>query len=211
MSRIARVVVPGVALHVRHRGHNRAACFFGDSDYAFYLRLLGQFSRESGCGVHAYCLMPNHVHLLLTPGTADSCALMMKRLAQCYTQHVNRAYERCGSLWEGRFRSCPVTSERYALACYRYVELNPVNAGMVKHPAQYRWSSYRTNAEGRADGFIEPHPAYPGAAAYRGLFEQDLEQSVVDDLRKATNSGFVVGSLRKRRGRQMRKMGSVPI
>ncbi|HEU4646491.1 MAG TPA: transposase [Burkholderiales bacterium] len=205
------MVVPGVALHVRHRGHNRSACFFGDGDYALYLRLLARFSRQYGCGVHAYCLMPNHVHVLLTPQAEESCALMMKFLAQCYAQHVNRTHGRCGSLWEGRFRSCPVDSERYALACYRYVELNPVSAGMVGHPGEYRWSSYRANAEGVPDRLIEPHPVFPGAAAYQGLFEEDLDQFVIHDLRKATNNGFVAGSLRRRRGRQMRKMGSVPI
>jgi putative transposase len=211
MPRVARVVVPGIALHVRQRGHNRGRCFFGDQDYAVYLGLLGHFAREHACAVHAYCLMTNHVHLLLTPRTEDGSALMMKRLAQCYTQHVNKAQERSGSLWEGRFRSCLVTSERYALACYRYVELNPVSAGMVVHPRDYRWSSYRANAEGKPDRMLEPHPAYPGATAYRGLFDDKLDDNVVDELRKATSGGYAVGSIRKSRGRQMRKMGTVPI
>jgi putative transposase len=211
MPRAARVVVPGIALHVRQRGHNRARCFFGDEDYALYLGLLGHFAREHACAVHAYCLMTNHVHLLLTPRTEEGCALTMKRLAQCYTQHVNKAQERTGSLWQGRYRSCLVTSERYALACYRYVELNPVSAGMVGHPRDYRWSSYRANAEGRSDRLIEPHPAYPGANAYRGLFSVELDETLVDELRKATSGGYAAGSIRRSRGRQMRKMGTVPI
>jgi putative transposase len=124
---------------------------------------------------------------------------------------VNKVQERTGSLWEGRYRSCLVTSERYALACYRYVELNPVSAGMVGHPRDYRWSSYRANAEGRSDRLIEPHPAYPGANAYRGLFSVELDETLVDELRKATSGGYAAGSIRKSRGRQMRKMGTVPI
>ena len=211
MPRTARLVVPGVALHVRQRGHNRAPCFFNDGDLALYLGLLALFAREHACAVHAYCLMTNHVHLLLTPQAGDGCALMMKRLAQCYTQHVNKLRERTGSLWEGRFRSCLVTSDRYALACYRYVELNPVKAGIVRHPRDYRWSSYRANAEGKHDRMIEPHAAYPGVNAYRNLFDDELDESLVDDLRKATSGGYVAGSIRKSRGRQMRKMGTVPI
>jgi putative transposase len=211
MPRTARVVVPGLALHVRHRGHNRGRCFFSDEDYALYLRLLCGFARQHACSVHAYCLMTNHVHLLLTPRAEEGCALMMKHLAQCYTQHVNRARDRTGSLWEGRFRSCLVTSDRYALACYRYVELNPVSAGMVRHAREYRWSSFRANAEGKPDPLIEPHPAYPGVADYRELFEDELDPELVHDIRKATSGGYVAGAIRRRRGRQMRKMGSVPI
>ncbi|MGH7604638.1 MAG: transposase [Gemmatimonadaceae bacterium] len=201
MPRSARLVIPGVALHVRQRGHNRAACFFSDRDYALYLGLLGHFAKEHACAVHAYCLMTNHVHLLLTPQSVQGCALTMKFLAQCYTQHVNRVRERTGSLWDSRFRSCVVDRERYALACYRYVELNPVSAGMVSHARDYRWSSYRANAEGRPDHLLEPHPAYPGMAGYRSLFDDELDPSVIEDIRKATNSGYAVGTIRQRRGR----------
>ena len=155
--------------------------------------------------------MTNHVHLLVTPQEEQSCALMMKFVAQCYTQHVNRARDRTGSLWEGRFRSCLVNSDRYVLACYRYVELNPVSAGMVGHARDYRWSSYQANAEGGCDSLVEPHPAYPGVTAYRALLDSELERSLIDDIRKATNGGYATGVMRNRRGRQMRKLGSVPI
>ena len=212
MPRTARLVVPGVALHVTQRGHNRDRCFFGPGDFALYLGLLAGFAREHACAVHAYCLMTNHVHLLVTPRTHDGCALMMKRLAQCYTQHVNKARERTGSLWEGRFHSCLVTTERYALACYRYVELNPVKAGLAADPGEYRWSSYRANAQGQPSPLIEPHPAYPGAAAYRGLFDEGLDDTLVDELRKATRGGYAAGAVRRSRGRpEHRKMGTVPI
>lgn len=209
MPRTARVVVPGVALHVTQRGHNREQCFFGDGDYALYLRLLRAFSRDHACAVHAYCLMTNHVHLLLTPQSEEGCALMMKRLAQAYSRYVNNERDRTGSLWDGRFRSCLVVSERYALACYRYVELNPVSAGMVSHPRDYPWSSYRANAEGTHDPLIEPHPAFPGVGGYRGLFDDKLDPVLVDELRKATTSGYAAGGIRRSRGRQMRKMVTV--
>jgi putative transposase len=211
MPRTARLVLPGVALHVRQRGHNRERCFFGDDDYALYLGLLHHFAGEHACAVHAYCLMTNHVHLLVTPQTAQGCALMMKFLAQCYTQHVNRVRERTGSLWDSRYRSCLVASERYALTCYRYVELNPVSARMVEHPREYRWSSYRANAEGAPNPLLRPHPAYPGVGDYGKLFDSPLDPRAVDDIRKATSGGYAAGTIRTRRGRQMRKMRSVPI
>jgi putative transposase len=205
------MVVPGMALHVRHRGHNRGACFFGDQDYTLYLRLLEDFAGQHDCAVHAYCLMPNHVHLLVTPRTEDGLGLTMKSVAQLYTQHVNKAYGRTGSLWEGRFRSCLVPTESYVLACYRYIELNPVAAGMVGHPRSYRWSSHRANAGSLRSAFITPHPAFPGATSYGDLFEDELDPAIVDELRRATSGGYAAGTARRRRGRQMRKIGTVPI
>jgi len=200
-----------MALHVRQRGHNREQCFFSDEDRVLYLGFLAFFARQYGCAIHAYCLMTNHVHLFLTSREERSCALLMKFLGQCYAQHINKARGRSGSLWEGRYRSCPVTDDRYAIACYRYIELNPVRAGMVTHARDYRWSSHRANAEGEDDPMIKPHRAYTGVRAYRALFDCDLDEVLVTDIRKATSGGYAVGSLRKARGRQMRKMGSVPI
>jgi len=146
--------------------------------------------------------MTNHVHLLLTPQQADGCALLMKHLGQRYVQHVNRTYRRSGTLWEGRFRSCLAQSERYVLACYRYIELNPHRAGMSSHPRQYRWSSYRINAEGKASHLIEPHEQYTRLGrslearreAYRALFREVLDEAVVNEIRAATNGGFVLGA-----------------
>src|SRR5262245_51438159 len=142
MPRVARAVLAGLPVHVVQRGINRQQCFFSEGDYSTYLRFLAEFALRFGCAVHAYCLMTNHVHLLVTPETPESCALMMKNLGQRYVQTVNRRLERSGTLWEGRFKSGIVQSDGYVLACYRYIELNPVRAGMVKDPAQYRWSSY---------------------------------------------------------------------
>jgi len=209
MPRAARSVLINCPLHVVQRGINRGPCFFAEGDYATYLRYLAIFSARFGCSVHAYCLMTNHVHLLLTPHTASACALLMKNLGQCYVQGVNHRLCRTGTLWEGRFHSCLVSSESYVLACYRYIELNPVRAGMVAAPDQYRWSSYGANAEGEVDGFLRSHAAYESlgreadqrARAYKGLCEDGLPMFVVEEIRKATRIGCVVGTRRRSRGR----------
>jgi putative transposase len=143
---------------------------------------------------------------LLTPRRADGSAQLMKHLSQRYVQHINRTYQRSGTLWEGRFRSCLVDSERYLLACYRYIELNPCRAGLANHPRQYRWSSYRINAEGKASGLIQPHDQYVRLGrgqearreAYRALLREPLDESVVNEIRTATNGGFVLGTARFR-------------
>ena len=197
-------MLPGVPVHVIQRGHNRAACFFEPLDHTFYLEQLARHAGRFDCALHAYCLMTNHVHLLLTPTTAEACALMMKHLAQAYAQHVNRRYRRSGTLWEGRFRSCLVDSEGYLLACSRYVELNPVRAGMVRHPRDYPWSSYRANAEGKADARLTPHPTYVALArsgagrreAYRALCREGLGDEMLEEIRLATNGGFALGNRR---------------
>ncbi len=147
----------------------------------------------------------------------------MKHLGQCYVQRINKRLVRSGTLWEGRFRSCIVRSDSYVLACYRYIELNPVRAGMVAAPEKYRWSSYAVNAEGKTSGLLKSHSAYEGLAceaqqraqAYKGLFESALPAPLLEEIRKATRVGCVVGTRRRNRGRparaEMRKMGSVPI
>jgi len=130
-------VLPGIPLHVVHRGNNRQACFYQDSDRAFYLFHLRRLLVPASCSLPAYCLMTNHVHLLLTPAAGSSCAQLMQRVAQLHTQYVNRTYGRSGSLWEGRFRSCLVPPEDYLLACYRYVDANPVRAGLCARPRDH--------------------------------------------------------------------------
>jgi putative transposase len=209
MPRVARSVLPGLPLHVVQRGINRQQCFFAETDYVAYLRLLADLAAQFGCQVHAYCLMTNHVHLLLTPEAADSCAQLMKNLGQRYVQMVNRRSGRSGTLWEGRFKSCIVRSESYVLACYRYIELNPVRAGIVGAPGRYRWSSHWVNAEGGMGGAITPHPAYDALGlsaeqrivSYRKLCDEALPVAIVEELRKATKLGCVAGTKRRSRGR----------
>src|SRR6266550_8958599 len=160
MPRRARIMLAGVPVHVIQRGNNRGPCFVNDEDRNFYLFHLARGLGRFGCELHGYCLMTNHVHLLLTPEGAASCAALMKHMGQLHSQYFNKRYKRTGSLWEGRFRSCLAQNERYVLACYRYIELNPVRANMVLHPRDYRWSSYRANAEGRPDALLTSHPEY---------------------------------------------------
>jgi putative transposase len=204
MPRHARITIAAVPVHIIQRGNNRGACFFADDDYARYLAHLSELAGAFECAVHAYALMTNHVHLLLTPQRADGPALLMKHLGQRYVQYVNRTYRRSGTLWEGRFRSCLIDSEPYLLACQRYIELNPVRAAIVRHPRQYRWSSYRVNAEGKASDLVKPHEQYrrlgrsAGARreAYQELYHAALGEVAVDQIRQATNGGFVLGSAR---------------
>ncbi len=133
-AKAPRITLAGVPLHLIQRGNNRQACFFADEDYRFYLDWLKEYARKSACAIHAYVLMTNHVHLLLTPGRDSSVGELMKRLGQRYVQHINCTYRRSGTLWEGRFRSCLTQKDNYLLACQRYIELNLVRAAMVELP-----------------------------------------------------------------------------
>jgi len=204
MPRRARLALPGVPLHLIQRGNNRQACFFTDEDYRFYLEWLAEHAGKIGCRIHAYALMTNHVHLLVSADRAEAPGAFMKALGQRYVQYVNRVYRRSGTLWEGRFRSCPIQEEAYLLACQRYIELNPVRAGMVEHPGEYRWSSYRANGQGEDNAVIRPHSLYEALgldvasrrAAYRELFRYELEPGLVDQIRRATNGNFALGSER---------------
>ncbi len=141
--------------------------------------------------------MPNHVHLLLTPSREDSCSQLMKQLGQRYAQYFNKRHGRTGTVWEGRFRSCLVNTAHYLIACYRYIDLNPVRAGIVMHPSFYPWSSYAANIGERAEQALSPHAEFLAlasnergrATAYKDLVAQDLAPAVVDAIRIATNAG----------------------
>ncbi len=204
MPRRARITLPNVPTHLIQRGNNRQPCFFADEDYRRYLDWLAEYAGKTDCRIHAYVLMTNHVHLLLSSDRTDACSGLMKSLGQRYVQYVNRVYRRSGTLWEGRFRSCPVQEEAYLLGCQRYIELNPVRANMVEHPAEYRWSSYRANAQGEVERLVRPHPLYTTLggdadsrqAAYRELFRYELEPGMVDEIRRATNGNFALGNER---------------
>ncbi len=202
MPRRARLVGSDIPLHIIQRGNNRQACFYADEDYCAYLEWLAEYAKKAGCYIHAYVLMTNHVHLLLTPGRASAPGELMKGLGQRYVQYINSTYQRSGTLWEGRFRSCLTQEDLYLLLCQRYIELNPVRATMVDHPAEYRWSSYRANAQGERSALLTPHPLYDvlgsdavsRQAAYRELFRYELEPGFVDEIRSATNGNFALGN-----------------
>jgi len=204
MPRRARIALPNVPLHLIQRGNNRQPCFFGDADYCNYLDWLREYAGTTRCQVHAYVLMTNHVHLLVSAERGSASGELMKALGQRYVQYVNRVYKRSGTLWEGRYRSCPIQAEGYLFACQRYIELNPVRAGMVEHPADYRWSSYRANAQGEENALVRPHERYLalGAneasrqSAYRELFRFEFDPGLIDRIRNATNGNFALGDNR---------------
>lgn len=196
-----RVVAPGYPQHVIHRGNNRQDIFFADGDFERYLAWLGDAARRHDCAIHAYVLMTNHIHLLVTPNDEDGMPRMMQSVGRRYSGYVNARYGRTGTLWEGRYRSCVVDSDRYLFTCARYIELNPVRAGLVRHPAGYRWSSYHHNAQGRPDPMVTPHALYRDlgagrdrrAQAYRALFETALDAATLGDLRAALHKGWPLG------------------
>ena len=204
MPRRPRLLMADYPLHIVQRGINREPCFFAEEDYHCYLHWLEEAARDCGCAIHAYALMTNHVHLLITPSVSGSPSRLMQSLGRRYVQYVNRFYRRTGSLWEGRFKSSVVQAETYLLACYRYIELNPVRAGMVTDPGQYRWSSYRANGLGQADACLTPHALYLAqgqgsaerGAAYRALFRPQLDGEAAADIRQALQLGMPLGSER---------------
>jgi len=189
-------------MHVILRGIDRATVLFQRADYQFFLKCLATAAQEESVAVHAYVLMTNHIHLLMTATRDDGVPMVMKRVGQRYVQHINRTYNRTGGLFEGRFRSSLIEADGYLLACQRYIELNPVRAAMVAAPGDYPWSSYRANALGIADPVVTPHTLYHDMAAshearlaaYRGLFEDVLDDRLLQRLRECTNGGFVLGS-----------------
>ncbi|WP_036302425.1 transposase [Methylotenera sp. L2L1] len=202
MPRRPRIILPNVPQHIIQRGNNRTVCFYADEDYTKYLEWLKEYADQTNCQIHAYVLMTNHVHLLASADKPEMIGTMMKALGQRYVQYINRTYKRSGTLWEGRYKSCPTQAETYLLSCQRYIELNPVRANMVQHPADYQWSSYRTNAQGELNNLISPHELYKRLglddtnrqSAYRELFRYQLEPKLVDEIRQATNGNYVLGN-----------------
>ena len=197
MPRKPRMSLAGVPCHVVQRGNNRDACFFTDDDYRFYLDTMGDACRRYCVDVHAYVLM--------TPQTVEGVSRVMQSLGRLYVQYVNRAYRRCGTLWESRHKASLVDAEQYLLACYRYIELNPVAAKVVKHPSNYRWSSFACNASAR-DNLVCPHALYLALAEdkssresrYRELFASHLSQEQVHEIRTALDFSMPLGNERFR-------------
>lgn len=204
MPRIARLSLPGVPMHVVQRGNNRQACFFHPSDYHFYLESLFVCATRFQVDVHAYVLMTKHVHLLVTPSEKLGVSRMMQLLGATYVADINALYRRTGSLWEGRFKSSLVESEKYCLACYRYIELNPVRAGMYSDPGDYEWSSFRVNALGAESPGIRPHEQWLAlgkddterCARYRALVHEAINPEGDKKIRYGVRKGLPTGSTR---------------
>lgn len=206
MPRRPRINLAGYPQHVVQRGHNREACFFAEEDYRFYLHWLRKGAEKYQCDIHSYVLMTNHVHLLITPQRPDSVSRLMQSLGRRYAQYVNRIYRRSDSVWEGRFKASLIQVEDYLLTCYRYIELNPVRAGMVRDPGKYPWSSYRGHGLGQANELITDHALYGALgrleeerrSAYRALFRAHLEDEALGEIRASINRGLPLGSERFR-------------
>jgi len=160
-----RLFIPGLSHHVRHRGNNGCDVFLDSQDRTTFLNMFDTSARKRGVKVHGYTLMSTHYHAQVTSPAEDALPRMMQRLGRCYVRYFNQRHRRTGTLWEGRYRASLILTERHWFNCLRYIELNPVRAGMVVSPADYPWSSYRANALGLADPVLEPHALYLGLGA----------------------------------------------
>ncbi len=204
MARLVRVSPVGVPQHIVQRGNNRQACFGGEEDMKAYLNWLKEFSKKKKVEVHAWVLMTNHVHLLCTPQKEEGISQMMQSIGRMYVRYYNYTYQRSGTLWEGRFKSSLVQSEKYLLELYRYIELNPVRAGMVDDPSEYSWSSYTCNALGVKSELQTPHSEYlllgksdeERLENYRALFKAHVNAELLKEIRMCANKGLALGNER---------------
>ena len=204
MARLPRFDTPGVPQHIVQRGNDRLPCFTSEADYVRYLQDLREAALREGCAVHAYVLMTNHVHLLLTPAALGAAGRMMQALGRCYVAYFNARYHRTGTLWEGRYKACLVDSDDYLLRCYRYIELNPVRARMIVDASDYRWSSYRRNAQGSTDQLIQEHASYTLLGAdpvarmqnYAALVAEAVNEAELAEIRAYVQQGRALGSPR---------------
>ncbi len=206
MPRRTRMYLPGLPYHVVQRGNNREPCFIEPENYQVYLQLWKTIVLRYGVSVHAYCLMTNHIHFLVTPEKESSLSNTMKVVGSRYAQYINKRYGRTGTLWEGRHRSSLVHAQQYFLICMRYIELNPVRAGLVERPEEYQWSSYGANAWGDRS-WLAPHAEYLGlgadvagrCCAYRELFRSGMSDSDLHLIRKAAHYCQPIGNDRFKR------------
>ena len=201
MARLPRLTVPSYPHHIIQRGNNRQPTFFAEKDYHVFLDCLREAKRKCHTRLYAYVLMTNHVHLLLEPEQDGDLGRFMQSVGRRYVRYVNATHNRSGTLWEGRFRSAVVSRDEYLIVCSRYIELNPVRAGMASHPAEYRWSSYRHRALGHPDDLVDDDPWYQSlgssAEVRRKRYREWIEALVADEewaeIRRATQQGRVLG------------------
>ena len=201
MARQPRFLVPGQPQHVIQRGNNRTPIFDTPSDMHFFRECLLSSATRCECAIHAYAFMANHVHLLVSSCSAHGISKMMQSVGRRYVRYFNDRNQRTGTLWEGRYRATVIDSDRYLFTCSRYIEENPVRAGIVMEPSQYRWSSYGANALGFRDDLVRPHDLYLALGpttssrqlAYRALFSTSADPSAFALIRSATNHAWALG------------------
>jgi len=201
MARSPRITIPDYPHHIIQRGNNRAATFFADDDYRFFLDCLWQAKRKCQCRIYAYVLMTNHFHLLVEPAEVGDLGRFMQSVGRRYVRYINETYGRSGTLWEGRFKSAAVSRDEYLIACSRYIELNPVRAGVVAHPKEYRWSSYQRRALGVWDRLLEDDVWYAGLGTieserqekYRQWIDAQIQEKEWEEIRQATQRGRLIG------------------
>ena len=193
MPRLARAVVPGVPHHVRQRGNRRQRTFFREEDFVLYTDLMSEWCHKCHVEIWAYCLMPNHSHVVAVPETPDGLRRAIGEAHRRYTAEINRREHWTGYLWQGRFASSPM-DERYTLAAARYVELNPVYAGLVARVDDYRWSSARAHLIGRDDGLVSVRPLLARVDDWSAFLAQSVPPEVVSKLRRHANTGRPLGS-----------------
>ena len=201
MARLPRFFIEGAALHVTVRGNNRQDIFLDDSDRLRFIDGLREAIDDRPLEIHGYVLMTNHVHLLATPGAPDALGRVLQSVGRRYVAYFNKRHRRTGTLWEGRYRASAVQTDRYLMACHRYIDMNPVRAGIVAHPGDHLWSSHHYYARVRADDLVTPHELVVAmgasrsdrAEAYSRLFDEPLETSIIERIRYCTNAGWALG------------------
>jgi putative transposase len=209
-----RNFVPGLPVHVTHRGNDRQVIFRRTADFEGFKHYLKEASEQWAVAVNAYVLMTNHVHLMLTPHDAQGISNALHSASRRYAGLFNARYKRTGTLWEGRFYAALIPTEHYLFACYRYMDMNPVRANLVLRPDEYRWSSHRFYALGIRDDLVTPHSAIVEMsadvgrrqAAYRALFETVLDPKDYDAIRTASRARGTIGPDQPRRGRPGKKI-----
>jgi putative transposase len=188
--------------HIIQRGTNRQKCFASEEDFAAYAHWLDKYAKKYSVAIHSWVFMTHHVHLLVTPDTETGVSKMIQTLGRHYVRYFNHTYRRTGTLWEGRFKSCVIDEENYLLTCQRYIELNPLRAGMVAASENYHGSSFRANGLGQYATMWTPHRVYQSlgksvderASAYRALFTGHLEPDMLAEIRQASNQGMALGN-----------------
>ena len=204
MPRLPRVTPIGIPVHIIQRGNNHQACYGSEEDMIAFTGWLKEYAKKYSVEIHAWVLMTNHVHLLCTPREHGGISQMMQSLGRKYVRYFNFQYKRTGTLWDGRYKSCLVQTERYLLEVYRYIELNPVRANMVGDPGDYAWSSYQINALGKESELCTPHTEYLQLGRtkknrmknYRSLFLHHVDDQLLEEIRQSTNKGMALGNER---------------